>query len=287
MRASIAVTVVGSRPRPPIRWDNIADPVPKPHTQRAGAAHSLVRTITVAIALTLVLAATAHAKPFEGMRPQHVNAGPWRELVTLSVAYWSQRGHQTECRTVKVWTFADSGVAGAAPSPACHIGLDRGYLKWLRAHITLADPDMSQALFSAACLVVAHEYGHALGLRFADNPNDPFHDPDPASIMNAHAGTPPPECNTWSQATWRRFVPLTWRVISPEEQARHQGVPAKPAIPRGARRCRPRKTGPADSSRSLQHGACSCRRHPRPSRCRRHAHASMGAERHGHPRRAR
>jgi hypothetical protein len=70
------------------------------------------------------------------------------------------------------------GAVGMAGS--CEVILDRDW--WTRAS------------WRAACSALVHEYGHAIGLTFPDNPEDPAHSPDPSSVMYDHFGPLSHEC---------------------------------------------------------------------------------------------
>lgn len=54
-----------------------------------------------------------------------------------------------------------------------------------------------------ASRVIVHEFGHAIGLRYANNVNDVFHSPDAGDIMFAYVQ--PDVIMSWDTAAWQRF----------------------------------------------------------------------------------
>lgn len=53
-------------------------------------------------------------------------------------------------------------------------------------------------MVATVCTALAHELGHVIGMRFPDNPGDPYHSPDPKSIMFRYE----PEHNVWACHVW-------------------------------------------------------------------------------------
>lgn len=79
----------------------------------------------------------------------------------------------------------DDGAVGLGGG--CEIVLDSGW--W------------ADATWTGACSSLEHEYGHAIGLTFPENADDPDHSPDPRSVMYYAVGPRSAGCERADPAT--------------------------------------------------------------------------------------
>lgn len=145
--------------------------------------------ILVAAVVALALAPSAAAAAATSIDPTPLTSSRITESVRIAEDFWGTT--PVACPSgIEVYSASitdDPEIAGfTSPEGApCSI--------WI-AEDMLADTDWTARV--ETCDLIVHEMGHLLGMRYADNPDDPIHSADPRSIMNAAPSATVRACNT-------------------------------------------------------------------------------------------
>jgi hypothetical protein len=159
----------------------------------------------VAGVLVLALAPAASAQ-YPGERV--ANNPTLNELVAIGQNHWRTRVPPvTPCAHPTVM-LADELTDSRDPAPPLGWVFARadwnGCTMWFKADAVsyLQSHPLDEVAALTAGTLVAHELGHTAGLQFPDNPLDPYHSPNPRSLMYADVANTVPLPTVRGLARW-------------------------------------------------------------------------------------